>query len=465
MANIFNEPYCAIYNKVPHKEVKPGKKQVADFHYVKTIGEGSFAAVLKVSEKGSDREFAMKILEKRQIQKENMTARVMRERDIICSLDHTFIIRLYCTFQSETHLFFCLTLAENGCILDYLLKYGSFSLPVSMFYIAELVHVIDYMHSKNVLHRDIKPENILLDSRMHILLTDFGTAGTVTAENQRRKSFVGTAQYVAPELLGEGEKYTCKESDLWAVGCVLYQFISGKFPFRGSNDWAIFQIVKKCEYKFEEGFPELEKDFIKKLLILDPTQRLGSQQTGGIGELKKHDLFTNVDWEGLSESTPPKIGPYLPLSDSENGSLTDESVEIEEFDKLSITAPKKLIDNRQSLLSQQAQSHPDINKHLNGNELIVKDGIINKRRGLSRKKRHLILTDYPSLYYIDPASKILKGEIPWEGGLEVRQKGKKHFQVHVPNRVYYLESASADASEWCKSIQDVKTMVQERPKT
>ena len=64
MANIFNEPYCAIYNKVPHKEVKPGKKQVADFHYVKTIGEGSFAAVLKVSEKGSDREFAMKILEK-----------------------------------------------------------------------------------------------------------------------------------------------------------------------------------------------------------------------------------------------------------------------------------------------------------------------------------------------------------------------------------------------------------------
>ena len=64
MANIFNEPYAAIYNRVPHKEVKPGKKQVADFHYIKTIGEGSFAAVLKVSEKDSDREFAMKILEK-----------------------------------------------------------------------------------------------------------------------------------------------------------------------------------------------------------------------------------------------------------------------------------------------------------------------------------------------------------------------------------------------------------------
>ena len=64
MANIFNEPYAAIYNRMPRKEVKPGKKQVADFHYIKTIGEGSFAAVLKVSEKETNREFAMKILEK-----------------------------------------------------------------------------------------------------------------------------------------------------------------------------------------------------------------------------------------------------------------------------------------------------------------------------------------------------------------------------------------------------------------
>jgi hypothetical protein len=64
MSNLFNEPYAALYNRVPHKEVKPGKKQVADFHYIKTIGEGSFAAVLKVTEKSSDREFAMKILEK-----------------------------------------------------------------------------------------------------------------------------------------------------------------------------------------------------------------------------------------------------------------------------------------------------------------------------------------------------------------------------------------------------------------
>ena len=64
MANLFNEPYAALYNRVPRKEVRPGKKQVADFHYIKTIGEGSFAAVLKVTEKDSDREFAMKILEK-----------------------------------------------------------------------------------------------------------------------------------------------------------------------------------------------------------------------------------------------------------------------------------------------------------------------------------------------------------------------------------------------------------------
>ena len=80
--------------------------------------------------------------------KENLSKRVIQERDVICSLDHPFIIKLYCTFQTETHLFFCLTLAENGCLHDYLLKYGSFSLEVSKFYVAELVHALDYMHSK-----------------------------------------------------------------------------------------------------------------------------------------------------------------------------------------------------------------------------------------------------------------------------------------------------------------------------
>ena len=80
--------------------------------------------------------------------KENLSKRVIQERDVICLLDHPFVIKLYCTFQTESHLFFCLTLAENGCLHDYLLKYGSFSLEVSKFYVAELVHALDYMHSK-----------------------------------------------------------------------------------------------------------------------------------------------------------------------------------------------------------------------------------------------------------------------------------------------------------------------------
>ena len=64
MTSIFDEPYATLYNKVPHKDVAPGKKQIADFHYIKTIGEGSFSAVLRVTEKKTKREFAMKILEK-----------------------------------------------------------------------------------------------------------------------------------------------------------------------------------------------------------------------------------------------------------------------------------------------------------------------------------------------------------------------------------------------------------------
>eukprot|EP00116_Pleurobrachia_bachei_P018992 sb/3479254/ len=94
----------------------------------------------------------------------------------------------------------------------------------------------------------------------------------------------------------------------------------------------------------------------------------------------------------------------------------------------------------------------------------MKEGIVHKTRGLSKKKRHLILTDYPSLYYIDPSSWLMKGEIPWEKGIEVRCKSAKSFHLHTPNRIYYLEAADKNAMDWCTKINDVKELVANRDK-
>ncbi len=159
-----------------------------------------------------------------------------------------------------------MTYAPNGDLLTYLQKAVQFEMDVARFYIAELVHAVEHMHMLGIIHRDLKPENILLDNEWHILITDFGSSKmlprppllpgsfnvgfnfffTCTLTNDcnfhtevddscdvaptRRSSFVGTAQYVSPEILTD--KRSSPASDLWAIGCVLYQMLEGKPPFQ-----------------------------------------------------------------------------------------------------------------------------------------------------------------------------------------------------------------------------------------
>lgn len=134
--------------------------------------------------------------------------------------------------------------AKNGDLLPYINKVGSFDVACTRFYSGEILRALEHLHDLNIMHRDLKPENILLDHNMHIKVADFGCSKileqpeavdntTILDENnprQRTNSFVGTAQYVSPELLTE--KTISPSSDLWALGCIIYQMIAGLPPFR-----------------------------------------------------------------------------------------------------------------------------------------------------------------------------------------------------------------------------------------
>lgn len=89
------------------------------------------------------------------------------------------------------------------------------------------------------------------------------------------------------------------------------------------------------------------------------------------------------------------------------------------------------------------------------NNLILKMGPVDKRKGLFARRRQLLLTEGPHLYYVDPVNKVLKGEIPWSQELRPEAKNFKTFFVHTPNRTYYLMDPSGNAHKWCKKIQEV----------
>lgn len=218
-----------------------------------------------------------------------------------------------------------LQLAQNGELLSFIKKHGSFDPLSSRYYAAQLIDTIGAMHRVGVIHRDIKPENVLLDGAMRIKVTDFGSAkiskpksSTVStfpaaptpttsepagAVRERANSFVGTAEYVSPELLGG--KAAAEASDSWAFGCVLYQMIAGRPPFKGANEYQTFQKIIKREFEYPEDFPPDARDLVDRLLVLDPEKRLGFQ--GGVEEIKKHAFFSEVDFNTIWSIPAPSI--------------------------------------------------------------------------------------------------------------------------------------------------------------
>ncbi|XP_062573314.1 3-phosphoinositide-dependent protein kinase 1-like isoform X2 [Saccostrea cucullata] len=391
--------------------------------------------------------------------RERKTQYVMREKEVLMKLNHPFFIRLFYTFQDTDRLYFVLSYARRGELLDYIHKLSSFDEPCTKWYTAEIVTALEYLHSKGIIHRDLKPENILLNDEMHIQITDFGSAkilkdGRVeeAPASGRTNSFVGTAQYVSPEVLTSKKAYY--SSDLWALGCIVYQLMAGLPPFRGGHEYQIFQKITKLEYEFPDGFNVVAQDLVEKLLVLDPEQRLGCEEMGGFEKLKSHPFYEGIDFEHIHEQTPPPLLPYLPATSTNSENLWssyragfDDARVVEIITQTVITD-----DERKKRLEEQKQNK--YHKFVEGN-LILKQGLIDKRKGLFARKRMFLLTEGPHLYYVDTANMVLKGQIPWSEELRPEAKNFKTFFVHTPNRTYYLEDRESRAQDWVAKINEV----------
>ncbi|KAI1325629.1 Pkinase-domain-containing protein [Xylariaceae sp. FL0255] len=310
--------------------MKPVKKGVRDFTFGQVLGEGSYSTVYLATDRQTLKEYAVKVLEKRHIIKEKKIKYVNIEKDTLNRLtEHPGIVRLYYTFQDETSLYYVLDLCNGGELLGVLKKTGTFDVDCTRFFGAQILDAIEYMHSRGVIHRDLKPENVLLDDQLHVKITDFGTArlltdprapqappriedmGTSTRgkapDDNRAASFVGTAEYVSPELLTN--KNACKASDLWAFGCIIYQLLAGRPPFKGGSEYLTFQKIISLEYQFPVGFPPAAQDLIERCLVLDPARRLT------IEHIKNHEFFDGQQWgTNLWRTKAPRLRPYVPPS-------------------------------------------------------------------------------------------------------------------------------------------------------
>ncbi|KAF9233511.1 kinase-like protein [Melanogaster broomeanus] len=297
-----------------------------DFVFGDTLGEGSYSTVMRARHVRTGQEYAIKILDKNHlIRKEKMLVALAEKNSLVkLGAGHPGIIHLHWTFQDDWSLFFVLDLATNGEMQARVSQMGSLSLSCARYYAAQIVDAMEYMHDKDVIHRDLKPENLLLDSDFRIKITDFGTGKILESAQERANSFVGTAQYVSPELLERNE--SSKSSDLWSLGCIVFQMIAGKFAFQGLSDYLTWQKIKSLDYTFPDGFDEDAKDFVSQLLVWigffvslplsllvrDPLQRLGaSRSPSSPSPLRTHPFLAPINWETLWTDPAPPLEPGL----------------------------------------------------------------------------------------------------------------------------------------------------------
>jgi len=485
----------------------PRKKEETDFYFGRIIGEGSFSTVYLCKEANNQKEYAIKVCNKNHIKRERKQEAIMREKDTLLRLTSNwsstapYFVRLYATFQNAENLFFVLSYAKRGDMLKFIKKMAAKEVDVTQFYAAEIVQALAHLHSLNIIHRDLKPENILLNSNMHILLTDFGSAKILSPDQPadvgvggRRNSFVGTAQYVSPEILTNSG--SSPASDLWALGCIIYQMVTGIPPFQGNSEYLIFQKIQNLEYSFYEGFDPQARDIVEKLLVIIPSERMGASDNNNYLSIKKHPFFENVDFDHLHETTPPQIQSYVRDPDEpdsiwqkyptmqpgmgapemtrmlklqiEEGSLEesdpeDDKQDIDDVSSLnsndSCIPPSgnigDLTDEERNRLLDTQKRNNEYHEFVEGN-LILKQGILDKKKGLWSRRRMFLLTEGPRLFYVDPKEKVLKGEIPWSADMRTEMKNFKIFFVHTPNRVYYLIDPTSYATKWCEAIDSVK---------
>lgn len=299
---------------------KPGKMSVADFELVTIIGRGACGKVLLVQKKeGADAGhlYAMKVLKKNWVMDKDLVTQTMAERRILQEANHPYIVQLKYAFQNHDKLYMVMDYYSGGSLRQVLRRRGRFSIRRAQFYLAQILLAISHLHSSNILYRDLKLENIVITADGNVACTDFGLSKEEMDDEERTSSFVGTCEYLAPELiLKEGYGKTV---DWWAFGILAYEMIQGDSPFRHQIPTVLFEKILNEDPVFGDRFPAVAVDLISSLLQKDPQRRLGCGSEGA-EEIKYHPFFDGMDWQALLEKRIEVPRPPHRLED-----VTDES--------------------------------------------------------------------------------------------------------------------------------------------
>jgi serine/threonine protein kinase len=324
------------------------KVTLADFDLMTVLGRGGFGKVMQVKHKETGKIYAMKIFKKNELRKRRQVERTKTERDILCSVRHPYIVQLSYAFQNATKLYMVMDFVQGGDFFTFMRKFGKLRESWVQLYICEIALALQHLHELDVVYRDLKPENVLMDGTGHVKLTDFGLSrsfdgrpalpedlpaalndaaagetkpGEPAPTNLISRSYCGTEQYMAPEMLlqrGHG-----RVVDWWCLGLLMHEMLTGRHPFQQAAHYDTLRAMVTSEPMIDPRVSPTARALIRRLLIKDPRRRLGAQRGAWI-ELRPHPFFNGLEWDKVVKREV--AAPYVPVVSGETGTENFEDV-------------------------------------------------------------------------------------------------------------------------------------------
>jgi len=258
--------------------------------------------------------YALKCMRKGQVIALKQVEHVMNEKKLLELCDHPFLLNLAATYQDSDEIYMLLELALGGELFSILRERNNFSENISRFYAANVASAFAYMHDLQVVYRDLKPENLLFDATGYLKVVDFGFAKMIT---DRTWTLCGTPEYLAPEIIqNKGHNWSV---DWWAFGILIFEMLFGQPPFCADDPMDIYQKILRNKVSYPSSFSKNAKDLISKLLVSNPTARLGSLKNKS-RDITGHPFFKQTNWSTLvkKEEKAPYIPPISSPTDTSN---------------------------------------------------------------------------------------------------------------------------------------------------
>ncbi|GLD93786.1 hypothetical protein PINS_up002391 [Pythium insidiosum] len=323
----------ALVQAISLAESYSGSCHLKKYEPLKMIGCGGFGHVMVARHRATGQLVAIKTLSKKALASQNQVQHSKAERHVLTLCrHHPFIIQIHAAFQTIEHLHLVLDYCPGGELFFHLSRVGRFKEHQAAFYAAEVLLALEHLHRNNIIYRDLKPENVLLDQLGHVRLADFGLSKIGVDDWSLAMTFCGSIEYLAPEVLALGEPSVAaaamgaggqnatggalgkgygKAADFWALGCLLFELLTGDPPFySGNNRPQLYSRIMRCNVEFPAYISPEATSLIQGLLTVNPSERLGSRKRGHAA-IKEHAFFAKyIDWERLlSRSVRPPFQP------------------------------------------------------------------------------------------------------------------------------------------------------------